>query len=103
MNKNGIKIDSVSINYNHPKNWKEWKNKMLKDDIENLIYAVYEKNGHKYIKRISTQTGKEQGKYSLQFHSADKLKIHDGYAYYIYRPFESTQEKFFYREFIKLE
>lgn len=103
LNKNGIKIDSVSINYNHPKNWKEWKNKMLKDDIENLIYAVYEKNGHKYIKRISTQTGKEQGKYSLQFHSADKLKIHDGYAYYIYRPFESTQEKYFYREFIKLE
>lgn len=103
LNKNCNKIDSVSINYNHPKNWKEWKNKMLKDDIENLIYAEYEKNGHKYIKQISTQTGKEIGKYSLQFHSADKLKIHDGYVYYIYRPFESTQEKYFYREFIKLE
>ncbi|MBK6983969.1 MAG: hypothetical protein IPH32_04040 [Bacteroidetes bacterium] len=95
LDKNGVKIDSISINYNHPKNWKEWKNKMLKDDIENLIYAVYDKNGHKYIKQISTQTGKELGKYNLQFHSADKLKIHDGYVYYIYRPFESTQEKFF--------
>ncbi len=103
FDKNGIKIDSISINYNHPKNWKEWKNKMLKDDIENMIYAVYDKNGHKYIKRISSQNGKEQGKYTLQFHSADKLKIHDGYAYYIYRPFESTQEKFFYRELISIE
>jgi hypothetical protein len=103
LNRNGAKIDSVTINYNHPKNWKEWKNKMLKDDIENLIYAVYEKNGHKYIKRINSKTGKEEGKYNLQFHSADKLKIHDGYAYYIYRPFESTQEKFFYREYIKFE
>jgi hypothetical protein len=102
LNKNGQKIDSTSINYNHPKNWKEWKNIMLKDDIENTIYAVYEKNGHKYVKQISTKTGKECGKYSLQFHSADKLKIHDGYAYYIYRPFESTQEKFFYRERIIL-
>lgn len=103
LDKNGIKIDSISINYNHPKNWKEWKNKMLKDDIENLIYAVYDKNGHKYIKQISTQTGKELGKYTLQFHSADKLKVHDGYVYYIYRPFESTQEKFFYRELITLD
>ena len=103
LDKNGAKIDSISINYNHPKNWKEWKNKMLKDDIENLIYAVYDKNGHKYIKQISTQTGKELGKYNLQFHSADKLKIHDGYVYYIYRPFESTQEKFFYRELITLD
>jgi hypothetical protein len=103
LDKSGNKIDSISISYNHPKNWKEWKNKMLKDDIENLIYAVYEKNGHKYIKQISSQTGQDIGKYSLQFHSADKLKIHNGYAYYIYRPFESTQEKFFYRELIKLE
>jgi hypothetical protein len=103
INRNGEKIDSLSISYNHPKNWKEWKNVMLKDDIENTIYAVYEKNGHKYIKEISLQNGKEKGKYSLQFHSADKLKIHDGYAYYIYRPFESTQQKFFYRELIQLE
>lgn len=103
LNKVGIKIDSLTINYNHPKNWKEWKNKMLKDDLENSIYAVYDKNGHKYLKSISTITGKEQGKYILQFHSADKLKIHDGYVYYIYRPFESTQEKFFYRELIKID
>ncbi len=103
LDKHGTKLDSIAISYNHPKNWKEWKHQMLKDDIENLIYAVYEKNGHKYVKQISTQTGKDLGRYSLQFHSADKLKIHDGYAYYIYRPFESTQEKFFYRELIKLD
>ncbi len=103
IDKNGNKIDSIPIKYNHPKNWKEWKNKMLKDDINNLVYAVYEKNGHKYIKQISTHTGQDIGRYNLQFHSADKLKIHDGYAYYIYRPYESTQEKFFYRELIKLE
>jgi hypothetical protein len=103
INKHGEKIDSIPISYNHPKNWKEWKNKMLKDDVEQLIYAVYDKNGHKYIKHISSKNGQEQGKYKLQFHSADKLKIHDGYAYYIYRPYESTQEKFFYRELIKLD
>lgn len=101
-NNRGEVIDSIKISYNHPKNWKEWKNIMLKDEIEKTIFAVYEKNGHKYIKQISEKTGKELGKYTLQFHSADKLKIHNGYAYYIYRPFESTQQKFFYRELIRL-
>lgn len=103
FDKNGAKIDSFAISYNHPKNWREWKHKMLKDDLENSIYAVYDKNGHKYIKQINYCNGKELGKYTLQFHSADKLKIHNGYAYYVYRPFESTQEKFFYRELIKLK
>ncbi len=103
FDKNLTKMDSIAITYNHPKNWKEWKNVMLKDDVENTIYAVYDKNGHKYIKQINTVNGKEMGKYTLKFHSANKLKIHDGYAYYIYRPFESTQEKFFYRELIKFE
>lgn len=103
IDRNGHKLDSIKITYNHPKNWKEWKHKLLKDDIENTVFALYEKNGHKYLKQINTVNGKELGKYTLQFHSADKLKIHNGYVYYIYRPFESTQQKFFYRELIKLE
>lgn len=99
----GHKLDSVAISYNHPKNWKEWKRRMLKDDLENTIYAVYDRNGHKYVRLIDHRSGQDQGLYNLQFYSADKLKIRDGYAYYIYRPFESTQQKFLYRELIRLE
>lgn len=102
FDKNGKKLDSVPISYNHPKNWREWKRLMLKDDIENTIYAVYAKDGHKYIKLIDHHDGKDKGKYKLQFHSGDKIKVRDGYIYYVYRPFESTQEKFLYRERITL-
>ncbi|MBS1637860.1 MAG: carboxypeptidase-like regulatory domain-containing protein [Bacteroidetes bacterium] len=103
FDKQGNKIDSTVISYNHPKNWKEWKRVMVKDDVENTIYAVYDRNGHKYLRLIDYRTGKNKGLYNLQFHSADKIKIRDGYAYYIYRPFESTQQKFLYRELIRLE
>ena len=75
---------------------------MLKDDVENEIYAVYDKNGHKYIKLIDHHNGKDKGKYKLIFHSADKVKVRDGYIYYVYRPFESVREKFLYRERINL-
>ncbi len=102
FDKHGKKLDSVAISYNHPKNWREWKRLMLKDDVENTIYAVYAKDGHKYLKLIDYRTGKDKGKYKLIFHSGDKVKIRDGYVYYVYRPFESTQEKFLYRERITL-
>jgi hypothetical protein len=102
FNKEGKKIDSIAISYNHPKNWKEWKRLMVKDEIGNSIYAVYASNGHKYIKLIDHHDGKDKGKYKLVFHSADKVKVRDGYIYYVYRPFESTQEKFLYRERIDL-
>ena len=103
LDKAGKKIDSVKIGYHHPKNWRDWKNVMLKDMIDNSIYAVYDSNGHKYMKRINYRNGKEEGKYKIIHHSAEKIKIRDGYIYYVYRPFESGQEKFLYMERVVLD
>lgn len=102
FDKSGNKLDSVSISYNHPKNWREWKRLMIKDDVEDKVFAVFAKNGHKYLKEIDHRNGEIKGKYKLIFHSADKIKARDGYVYYVYRPFESTQEKFLYREKVSL-
>jgi hypothetical protein len=94
-------IDSVKISYHHPKNWREWKKQMFVDEPENKVYAFYSKDGHHYLKQINHQTGKEVLTYKLQHHSAEKIKIKDGYVYYVYRPFGSTQERFLYRERIQ--
>ncbi|MDP2386052.1 MAG: carboxypeptidase-like regulatory domain-containing protein [Bacteroidota bacterium] len=102
-NNKGIKIDSVKINYHHPKNWKEWKRMMLKDFTEDKIYAVYDNSGHKYLKKINTKNGKDEGKYPIIHYSADKIRIRDGYIYYVYRPFGTMQEKYLYKEKILLD
>ncbi len=102
FNRYGQKTDSVKINYHHPKNWREWKNCMVKDIINNDIYAIYSHNGHQYLKQLNYRSGKEEGMYKIIHHSAGKIKVRDGYIYYIYRPFESLQEKFLYRERIVL-
>ncbi len=94
-------IDSVTINYHHPNNWHDWKKQLFVDEIDTKVYAFYSKSQHHYIKQINYQTGKEILSYKLQHHSAEKIKIKNGYIYYVYRPFESTQEKFLYREKIK--
>ncbi|MDX2173743.1 MAG: carboxypeptidase-like regulatory domain-containing protein [Bacteroidota bacterium] len=97
-NKQNKLIDSVNINYHHPKNWREWRKQLFVDEIENKVYAFFSKNEHHYIKQINYQTGREVLTYKLKHHSAQKIKIKDSYLYYVYRPFDSTQEKFLYRE-----
>jgi len=100
-NKQNKLIDSVKISYHHPKNWREWKRQLYVDEPENKVYAFFSKDGHHYLKQINHQTGKEVLTYKLQQHSAEKIKIKDGYVYYVYRPFGSTQERFLYREKIQ--
>ena len=94
-------LDSVKIAYHHPKNWREWKKQLFVDEPENKVYAFFSKDGHNYLKEINYQNGKEVLTYKLKHHSAEKIKIKNGYVYYVYRPFGSTQEKFLYRERIE--
>jgi hypothetical protein len=96
-NKNKL-IDSVAISYHHPKNWREWKKQLFVDEVTNKVYAFFSKDNHHYLKQIDHQSGKEISTYKLKHHSAEKIKIKDGYVYYVYRPFDSTQERFLYRE-----
>jgi hypothetical protein len=91
-------IDSIPISYHHPQNWREWKKQLYVDEPENKVYAFFSRNGRHYLKQIHHQTGREIRTYKLQHHSAEKIKIRDGYVYYVYRPFGSTQQKFLYRE-----
>lgn len=100
-NRQNALIDSVKITYHHPKNWREWKKQLFVDEAQNKVYAFFSKDGHHYLKQIDYQSGKEVFTYKLKHHSAEKIKIRNGYVYYVYRPFGSTQERFLYRERIE--
>ena len=94
-------IDSLPITYHHPKNWRDWKKQLIVDPLSEKVYAGYGRNGRKYLKLIDHRSGAEKLTYVLKNHSADKIKIREGFAYYVYRPFGSTQETFLYREKIE--
>ncbi len=98
--KNLNQLDSIPIDYNHPKSWRDWKNKVIIDKETNNAYALYQKNGFYYLKRIDMHSGKIIGSFKLTNQYVEKIKIKGDYVYYIYRPFESLQEKFVYKELI---
>lgn len=97
----GALLDSVHIAYHHPKNWREWKHKLIVDELSNEVYALYQKGGYYYLKNIDIHTGKIKSSFKLFFQYTDKLKVRNGYVYYVYSPFESLQEFFVYRESIR--
>ncbi|MDF2436761.1 MAG: hypothetical protein K0Q95_1137 [Bacteroidota bacterium] len=94
-------LDSVTITYNHPKNWREWKHEIIVDKDNHKVYAKYQKNGFYYLKQIDRKTGKIIGSFKLHNQYVEHIKVKGDYVYYVYRPFESLQEQFVYKELIR--
>jgi hypothetical protein len=94
-------IDSIDISYHNGIDKKEWKTLLIKDDETQTIYSVFLRGGRYYLKELNTSNGEVIGVYKLTHKYPEKLKIKGNYAYYVYRPFESLQKKFLYKEKIK--
>jgi hypothetical protein len=92
------RIGASPINYHHPKNWKEWDRQLHQDEITGEIYARFEKGGFYTLKKIDIKTGKITGEYKLENPWVKHIRIRNGEAFYIYRPKDSIQTKFLYKE-----
>ncbi len=91
-------VDSLPISH-HLKNSKDkWNEPLVQDPISKKIFGIYHKGGITILKSIDLNTGKPIHYFELAYRYIEKVKVIDGYVYYIYRPFESIQKKFLYRE-----
>jgi hypothetical protein len=55
-------------------------------------------NGFSYLGLIDISTGKISNKVKLAFKYVDKIRVNNNFVYYVYRPYESTQKKYLYKE-----
>ena len=91
-------LDSLSIQFHHNPKRLGWKNKLLQDSETGELFAVYEKAGITTLRHINLTTGNTDEGIQLHYKYVDKLAIQDNSAFYIYRPFESAQKKFLFKE-----
>ena len=68
------------------------------DEVNGNIYGVFLKNGYYYLKEINVSSGKVVSEKKLTYQFVSKLKIRDGYIYYTYKPKQTLQKKFLYKE-----
>jgi len=98
MDKDGETIDSVMIGYHHSVRPEKWSGRLLSDKETKEIYTVYDRSGKNVLKKINVHSGEATSSFELTYRYADKLQVVNGWAYYIWRPFESAQHRFLYKE-----
>jgi hypothetical protein len=97
FDENNNLLDSSAINYHLGKDGKDWKKELMMDDITEKIYSVFEKNGTFILAEIDVK-GKIIRSTNLDYKYPEKIKVHNGYIYFNYRPFESLQNKYLYKQ-----
>ena len=103
FNRKAEALDSIDIHYHRDVKPREWERRMICDEGTDKIYAIFQRKGYFYLKEVNTTTGEVTGSFKLYNKYVHKIRVRDGQAYYVYRPYESLQNKFLYKEYIKFE
>ncbi len=98
FDKNGDPIDSVAIYHHYNPKYTGWAKQLLQDRQTGMIYALFQKDGFTYLGLMDLNTGEVSEKVKLAYKYVDKVLVFNNSVYYIYRPFESAQKKFLYKE-----
>ncbi|UKN02128.1 hypothetical protein K6119_01180 [Paracrocinitomix mangrovi] len=91
-------VDSTRITYHLQSRKSGWEQPLLKDKTNGKVYAMFQKSGYTYLSEIDKYTGQVNKSFKLFFKYVDRIQIIDDQVFYIYRPFESIQKKYVYRE-----
>lgn len=95
-NPSGTEVKSVSLK--HHKILRNWMRRVWLDEVEGLFYTAAEKSGRIHLYEIDLVSGETVPVMVLEHRYVERIFIHDGYAYYVYRPFESSQNRYLYRQ-----
>lgn len=99
----GRQLDSALISYHKTSRPERWDEKILKDRRTQKIYTTFRKNGITYLREINKKSGAITTGQKLTYKYVEHLRIWNGFIYYVYRPFESSQNRFLYKEKIQTD
>jgi len=94
----GKLLKSLPIYHHYQAKQTGFQKNLQQDRKTGKIYATYQQEGHCYVGAIDLKTGEVRQKVKLAFRYVEKVRIYDNNIYFIYRPFESTQKKFLYKQ-----
>jgi hypothetical protein len=94
----GTPADSVLITYHHTRRPEKWSEQIYSDKITGRFYTTIVRSGRTFITEIDRTSGQCGPKQQLYYQYIDKVTVHRGRVYYIYRPFESSQNRYLYSE-----
>jgi len=94
----GNQLIKTPIFHHYQRSKTGFKRKLIQDYMTGAIYAVYERAGISYLGLLNISTGEISEKAKLNFKYIDQIKVYNNEVYYVYRPFESAQKRYLYKE-----
>jgi hypothetical protein len=101
--KHGELLDSLPIYYHLQPKQTGWKKLLVQDQTTGQIYIVFDKAGWVSLRRFDVSTGKLEESIPLYFRYPENIQIRSNTVYYTYRPFETAQKKFLYKEVLPVK
>jgi hypothetical protein len=74
---------------------KSYRRQLIQDETTGEVYALYLRLGVSWLKNLTN--GKEE-EFRLTHRYVEKIRIKNRSVYYLYRPFESSQNTYLYKE-----
>ncbi|PWH81894.1 hypothetical protein [Brumimicrobium oceani] len=94
----GEKLDSSSIRFHKYSRKTGWERRLIQDPVTKNIYTMYDNAGYTDVYKIDLNTGERMKKATLFYRYVENVQVYNDELYYIYRPFESLQKKYLYKE-----
>ena len=91
----------VPIDYHLGRKGRRWEKELLHDESRNKIYALFAYNSVSWLECIEPRTGRLYERMELYHRYPEQIRVFNGYVYYVYRTFGSTQKKTLYREALR--
>jgi hypothetical protein len=98
FNRFGESLDTIPIYHHYQPKKTGWQKQLIQDNVTGIIYAEYEQDGNMYLGIVDVKTGEINEKVKLHYKYVEKIRVHNNKVYYVYRPFESMQKRFLYKE-----
>jgi hypothetical protein len=75
-----------------------WSNTLIQDQRGGQVYALFRQGPRAWLRAIDARDGSIGDLRKLMHPFPEDVRVHEGHAYYVYRPHGSTQKRTLYRE-----
>lgn len=94
----GVGIDEVPMQH---ANDRQWRGRLIQDRDDANVYALFARGPRSWLCRVEPSTGLLGTPTSLAHPFPEEVQIFGGYAYYVYRPTGSRDQRTLFREAVR--
>jgi len=100
FDRTGQVSNAFKIDYHNEQHPLKWKKRVFHDEISDRYYTLFSRGNKYFLCEIFIEGGGIGEAQSLFYPYPENINIHNGEVFYIYRPFESSQNRYLYKELI---